>query len=74
MGVYRYLYCLRCKEYLHLGKYGHSDYEVDYKTFEEFLDRHQHYNGCTLVTLCDSAESELFCEMCEGKEYPNEVI
>jgi hypothetical protein len=73
MGVYVYLYCFRCREYIHVGKHNGPDFEVDYKTFSAFLDRHQYYNGCTLATLTDSGGSGFYCDVMNGKEYPDEV-
>lgn len=69
MGVYIYLNCDKCKEYIHIGKTSGKDFEVEYETLKRFLDKHDQLNGCSLSALNDAGESGYYCEVMDGTEF-----
>ena len=74
MGAYRYLNCDKCGEYIHIGKVGGSDFEVDYKTLERFLNKHAEYNGCSISALTDAGGSAYYSKVMRGTEFEGEEL
>ena len=68
MGVYIYLYCEKCKEYVHVGKVGHHDFELPYERMAEFLVKHGVRNGCNLVSITDSCDDGQYQLIMDGTE------
>lgn len=69
MGVCIYLYCEKCKEYVHIGKVAGSDFELPYTRMDMFLEKHSARKGCVLITLNDSIEDKLYQRVMDGTEF-----
>ena len=69
MGTYIYLFCKRCKEYIHVGKVHGSDFELPYVSMKHFLLKHSIRKGCILTTINDSIDDAEYREVMKGTEF-----
>lgn len=69
MGNYIYIFCERCKVYIHIGKTSGHDFELEYEQLNRFLTKHTIYNGCVLTSLNDSVDSAHYDSFVSGTEF-----
>jgi hypothetical protein len=68
MGIYIYLSCKTCNEYIHIGKTSGSNFELSYDRMKRFLMTHSSRRGCVLMTVNDSICDSDYAHVIQGKE------